>query len=142
MSEQKTPNAQRPTPNGEWVPVPVDIAKCPECGAQLEVSIDGWAEGKGYNVQLNCPEDDNESHFCCQGDWQPVEDAVATWVNTRKPVTQLSNHRMLFQVQLVGGAFDGSTSICSGDRVWKGKELYIRSTDDRYHFTPQAGGRN
>jgi hypothetical protein len=85
MDLQRTPAVVCSEWMGEWVNVPISVAKCPECGAQLKAWVDGWSEGSGYSVILDCTQDENEenlTHQCCQGDWQPVLDVVTAWANS------------------------------------------------------------
>ena len=69
---------------GEWVAVPQDVAKCPECGSQLEACVDGWSEGSGHSIDLLCKADEESesAHRFFQSDWQPVTDAVKAWANS------------------------------------------------------------
>lgn len=77
---------------GEWADIPQDIAKCPECGSQLEAWVDGWSERGGYSVDVSCKKSGLmvvSDHLCYQSDWQPVLDVVKAWANSPNAGSEL-----------------------------------------------------
>lgn len=68
--------------------------------------------------------------------------AIPVAPSARQHVQTLPNGMKLYKVKLVGGAFDGTESICSHDTVIAGGERYLRGADDLYYYTPEGAGRN
>lgn len=78
--------------NGDPVPVPENIAVCPECGRQVEVEVTEWdEEGKptaagcyvgchNYNTSLEPVE-----HLFYQLDWAGVEAKAVEYLRGLKP---------------------------------------------------------
>lgn len=54
----------------------------------------------------------------------------------REPKLKLQNGLQIYEVQLVGGPYDGSKALCSHNTVWKRDTLYLRGDDDRYYYQP------
>ena len=63
--------------------VPIDIAVCPECGAQLHAESTGWGAVNGEPnigaLMIDCVDDPECEHRHWQCDWQPVINAVEKW---------------------------------------------------------------
>ncbi|MAW08341.1 MAG: hypothetical protein CME61_08715 [Halobacteriovoraceae bacterium] len=63
--------------------VPLSVAKCPECGAQLHAESTVWGAERGEpntgDVMVDCTADPECEHRHWQCDWQPVVDAVERW---------------------------------------------------------------
>ena len=63
--------------------VPVQVAICPECGAQLFAECTAWGTENGEPdkgaVMVDCVDDPDCEHRHWQCDWQPVVDAVEKW---------------------------------------------------------------
>lgn len=55
----------------------------------------------------------------------------------RKLYSTLSNGLKIYEVKLVGGPYDGSVSLTSGDMVYHVSEKYIRGSDDLYYYQPK-----
>jgi len=65
------------------MPVPRDVAVCPECGGELEVECDCWDTDTGKPLE-ECiyPTCSNEimEHRCWQGEWMPARMRVIRWL--------------------------------------------------------------
>ena len=63
--------------------MPMTVAVCPECGAELEAESTAWGaeNGEPYKGELivDCVADPECRHRHWQSDWQPVIDAIEDW---------------------------------------------------------------
>lgn len=85
-------------PHPEDFSPPIDAGPeslaCPECGGRLSVEVFEWDEETGFptgeaGMHVSCAEEDEREerdrryrsdHYSSQGDWMPVDAAVAVWV--------------------------------------------------------------
>ena len=84
-------NAPHGGPCPELVPVPREIATCPECGGQLHLQASVWETDSGSlirgEIEVDCANDnepddegyEDRGHRWWQGEWQPVIDRVTRW---------------------------------------------------------------
>ena len=81
-----------PEKGPEGFDIPQDVAKCPECSAQLHVEFNEWETESGKptyeGMDLCCTEEDEEeypesAHRHWQGEWQPVINVVWDYVKER-----------------------------------------------------------
>lgn len=79
----------KPLDFGKGCYVPVEIARCPECGSDLMARSLQWDAETGVPdavaIDIECTkdltsEDDSAvGHAWRQRDWQPVRDKIAAW---------------------------------------------------------------
>lgn len=60
----------------------------------------------------------------------------------REHIRTLAGGIKIYKVQLVGGPYDGTHSVCSHNTVMMCGERYLRGADDRYYHTPEGAGKN
>ena len=69
--------------HGSGCYVPREIAKCPECGSELQAKSNGWVaatgQPNGSDIDVYCANDPDLNHRFWQSDWQPVMDAIRKW---------------------------------------------------------------
>ncbi len=85
----------RPLYHGSGCYVPLEVAKCPECGAELTARSMQWnaatGEPHGEYIDICCTADPDLNHHYHQDRWQPVRDAIVRWCRAyTEPPRQVS----------------------------------------------------